>query len=121
MTMHKNDDGSLGRRDLLALLGLAAGASLAAPLEELTQSMGLAQAAGTAPPRIPHGAIVRTVLQDLPPDALRTGATLMHEHLLGGFYSSPPRQAALAAPPPPGRGAEGRGAPGRTNAGPGPR
>ena len=39
----------------------------------------------TFPPR----AIIRTILQDVPPDALATGATMIHEHLTGN-YSSPP-------------------------------
>jgi phosphotriesterase-related protein len=32
-------------------------------------------------PRFPKGAIIRTVLRDLPPEALASGATLFHEHL----------------------------------------
>ena len=40
----------------------------------------------------PDGAIVRTILDDVPPDSLAGGATLFHEHLqLGfGYYTSPP-------------------------------
>ena len=30
---------------------------------------------------VPKGAVVRTILKDLPPDALVNGATLIHEHL----------------------------------------
>jgi phosphotriesterase-related protein len=51
----------------------------------------------------PRRAIIRTILADLPPDALRSGATMFHEHL-GMEYSSPPRPTAAprqpaAAPP----------------------
>src|SRR6266851_8066439 len=105
--MQRNDNPSLSRRDVLGLLGLAAGARFAAPLvEELTLAAGLGQPPGTMF-RLPAGAIVRTVLQDVSPAALRGRATLMHEHLLGGFYSSPPQPAPPA--PPAGRGGEGRG------------
>lgn len=34
-------------------------------------------------PTFPKGAIIRTILKDLPPDTLTTGATLIHEHLTG--------------------------------------
>ena len=35
------------------------------------------------PITLPKGAIIRTILKDLPPDALASGATLIHEHLGG--------------------------------------
>jgi hypothetical protein len=108
MTLQKDDTRSLSRRDVLGLLGLAAGARFAAPLvEELALAAGLGQSPSRAPLRIPAGAIVRTVLQDVSPGTLRGRATLMHEHLLGGFYSSPPRSVPSA--PASGRGGEGRG------------
>ncbi len=53
--------------------------------------------------QFPKGAIIRTVLKDLPPEALTGGATLFHEHLslAPGFM---PKWIALArgnsAPPP---------------------
>jgi phosphotriesterase-related protein len=50
----------LGRRDLLGLLAVGAG-------------FGFAQAR--------RGPVVRTVLNDVPPDALGSAATLFHEHL----------------------------------------
>src|SRR5262245_16554106 len=81
----------IGRREAIGLLGLCVG------LAALRREIGVA--APLAPPAakeagIPSGTIIRTVLKDLSPDTLRGGATLMHEHLVGGFYSSPPRQAA---------------------------
>jgi phosphotriesterase-related protein len=95
---------SLGRREALGLLGLGAG------FAALGDTIG-ASAVALQGARIPGDAIIRTVLKDVSPNALRGGATLMHEHLVGGFYSSPPRQ-----PPPRASGQEGRG-----QAGAGPR
>ncbi len=54
------------RREALGLLGLGAAAA--------------ALPAATAP-QFPKGAIIRTILKDLPPDALAGGATLFHEHM----------------------------------------
>ena len=45
----------------------------------------------------PRGAIIRSILEDLPPEALANGATLFHEHL-DGVYSRDTRQLKL--PPP---------------------
>src|ERR1051325_3220884 len=46
---------------------------------------GIAAAAlpvsGVAATQFPKGAIIRTVLRDLPPEELNGGATLFHEHL----------------------------------------
>ena len=61
------------RRDIIRLLGASA-ASVLAP------SLGAAEIS----PRWPSGAIIRTVLKDLPPGALAGGATLFHEHLSVG-------------------------------------
>jgi phosphotriesterase-related protein len=60
----------LTRRDALGLLGVGAAASL------LPRATLAADA-----PQFPKGAIIRTVLKDLPPEALAGGATLFHEHL----------------------------------------
>ena len=53
------------RRDMLKLMG--AGLSVTPP--------------GAAASQFPKGAIIRTVLKDLPPEALTTGALLFHEHM----------------------------------------
>ena len=58
----------IGRRDALKWLG-AGIASTVLPRP------------GAAAPQFPKGAIIRTVLKDLPPEALTGGATLFHEHL----------------------------------------
>ena len=85
MPKRSSRTGPLTRRGALQLLGgvglLAARCGApgrpAAPLEE---------AAVEAPARrgsvtFPDGAIIRTVLSDLDPEALAHGATLFHEHL----------------------------------------
>ena len=58
----------LTRRDALAFLGAAA-----------TTFPRRASAANAS--RFPKGAIIRTILKDVPPEALAGGATLFHEHL----------------------------------------
>lgn len=66
---------TITRRDALGLLGSGLAAGLAArSIEPL-----LAQT--PASPVFPKGAIIRTLLKDLPPDALASGASLFHEHL----------------------------------------
>jgi phosphotriesterase-related protein len=54
----------LTRREALGLLGV-----------------GAAAIAFGAEPTFPKGAIIRTILKDIPPDQLTSGATLFHEHL----------------------------------------
>jgi phosphotriesterase-related protein len=59
--------------------------------------------------QLPRGAIIRTLLKDISPDAI-TGATLFHEHLSidMSIITSPGR---YALPPQPGRGAAPAGPP----------
>jgi phosphotriesterase-related protein len=88
------------RRDALKLIG--GGLSAAVRSHSAT------------PPRFPKGAIIRTVLKDLPPEALAGGATLFHEHMsLAPDFM--PRWIALARSTLPGlfpgNPAAGRGAP----------
>jgi hypothetical protein len=86
------------RRDLLKLMG--AGLSGAARPES-----------GAAASQFPKGAIIRTVLKDLPPEAHTTGAVLFHEHMsLAADFM--PRWIALArsAGMLPGNPSAGRGA-----------
>ena len=66
----------------MGLLGACAGAGLAPAFG------GGAAAAQTTfksvqPVSVPKGAIIRTILKDLPPEALANAATLIHEHLGG--------------------------------------
>ena len=70
--MPKNARLLLNRREAIGLLGASAGAGLVSaftgevPLAALQQN---------------SAAIIRTVLADVPPDALGTGATMFHEHM----------------------------------------
>jgi len=58
------------RRDILRLIG---GSTLAAAVERM--------AVASSEIQFPTGAVIRTVLKDMPPQALAGGATLFHEHL----------------------------------------
>ncbi len=65
---------TITRREALGLLG--AGAAFGASGR---WSSVLAQTA--KPPVFPKGAIIRTILKDVPPESLASGASLFHEHL----------------------------------------
>jgi phosphotriesterase-related protein len=58
------------RRDIIRLLGASAAAAWAHSLGAAERQL-----------RLPSGAVIRTVLKDVPPEALAGGATLFHEHL----------------------------------------
>ncbi len=92
-----SSDPRVSRRDVLALFAAAAGAGTAGRL-------ALATLAGQSRTAIPPGAIIRTVLKDLPPSAIK-GHLLFHEHLsLGpGFFEKmrPANAPRPATPPPP--------------------
>ena len=69
----------LSRREAVRLLGVGAGAGIFAGLHT---DLGFAAQAGRgARVSFPKGAIIRTILKDVPPEALAGGATLFHEHL----------------------------------------
>jgi phosphotriesterase-related protein len=80
------------RRDALRLIGSGAGIGVAGVLQEETSLLAWLQRGGGQNVRFPRGAVIRTLLKDLPPDALSSGPTLFHEHL------------SINIPPPPGRG-----------------
>jgi phosphotriesterase-related protein len=68
----KNSDfrtSGLTRRETLGYLGIGAALAVAPRV-----ALG-------AEPAFPKGAIIRTILKDIPPDQLTGGATLFHEHL----------------------------------------
>jgi phosphotriesterase-related protein len=99
----------LSRREALDLLGVCAGLGLVSALGgdvELTAAASF-QAAGPATrmPPIPRGAIIRTILKDLPPEGLGNGAILFHEHLSfdSTFFEKmrPANTPRPATPPPP--------------------
>jgi phosphotriesterase-related protein len=60
------------RRDIIRLIGVSAAAALAHRLGAAEEKLR------------PSRAVIRTVLKDLPPEALAGGATLFHEHLSVG-------------------------------------
>ena len=111
MAIRDDHAGRLSRREAMRLLGVsAAGAGFglaaacgsgAGPETEMEEE----QAAAPSMPAVtfPDGAIVRTVLVDLDPAVLGTGATLFHEHLAFNFASPPaePRAPGTPAPTPP--------------------
>ena len=69
------------RRDAVRLLGAGAGLGMLARLGE--QAGLAAQGPSVRAGRVtfPKGAIIRTVLEDVPPELLGKGATLFHEHI----------------------------------------
>ena len=70
----------LTRREAIGLLGAGAGVGLVAALQEKVGLAALGQR-GATKVTFPRGAIIRTILKDVPPEALGGGATLFHEHL----------------------------------------
>ena len=78
----------LSRRQALGLLGAGA-AAVALPTT----------GTGAKTPTYPKGAIIRTILKDVPPSALGNGATLFHEHL--SMTSPYPYQQPPPRPVPP--------------------
>jgi predicted metal-dependent phosphotriesterase family hydrolase len=85
------------RRDALSVLGIGAAAVLPRTVFGATE------------PQFPKGAIIRTILKDVPPSALNGGATLFHEHMsLSSAYNDKIRAET----------AKGRGQPAPPPAGP---
>ena len=97
----------MSRRAALRLLGAgAAGAGCGLAAAGRTAA-GAASAAVQEPAasgvEFPAGAVVRTVLADVDPEVLGTGATLFHEHLAFDYASPPaePRAPGSPVPAPP--------------------
>jgi phosphotriesterase-related protein len=65
---------TLTRREALALIGTGTACGVAAGWADVF-------AQSPAPPVFPKGAIIRTILKDVPPESLASGASLFHEHL----------------------------------------
>ena len=97
----------LSRREALGLLGVGAGLGLVSTFRgEAEAAAGAIQAASaTARSPIPRGAIIRTILKDLSPDALGNGSILFHEHMSFGrsFFERmrPPNAPKPTTPTPP--------------------
>ena len=92
----------LTRREWLRLAGTGAGISV---LSRDLETFGLVQTGAARKVTFPRGAVVRSVLKDIPPDELAGGVTLFHEHLsinLSGLgRGTPPAGAGAAEPPKP--------------------
>lgn len=97
----------VSRRDVLRFLGNGAGAGLISVLpDDRSADPGLLQATSSrriSP--IPRGAVIRTILKDVPPGALGNGVILFHEHLsfASSFFermrpANAPRPATPAPP-----------------------
>src|SRR5262245_23692482 len=96
------------RREAIGLLGAAAGTCLTSALGDpwpfaAASAQATRRVGQTA--RFPNGAIIRTLLKDIPPDKIGSGAILFHEHLSYNNTifeklrsEAPPRPGA---PPPP--------------------
>ena len=71
------------RRDVLQVLGAGVGLGAARALpwnaEALAAAQNVFRSVGAV--KVPSGAIIRTLLKDVPPDAFMNGATLVHEHV----------------------------------------
>ena len=79
--------GGWSRREAIQLLGFAGGSVVTAcggaapePTDPATEPTSADDASAGAS-AFPDGAIVRTILVDLPPDRLSQGAVLFHEHM----------------------------------------
>src|SRR5437667_4515314 len=85
----KSRSARLSRREALGLIGVGAGVGLVTAFSALRGESPLVAAAlqtgtQTAKSPIPRGAIVRTILRDLSPDAVGNGHILFHEHMSFG-------------------------------------
>jgi len=79
----------LSRRTLLSLLGIGAGWELASVWRSDTEGAAALQAAAQSAGKqgLPKGAIIRTVLKDIPAGELTPGAALFHEHIIADTVS----------------------------------
>ena len=69
------------RRDVLRLLGAGTGLGLITASSPATELLAAALQSRSRRVTFPKGAIIRTIVKDVSPDALGNGATLFHEHL----------------------------------------
>jgi phosphotriesterase-related protein len=98
------------RRQAIAALGAAVGFEVASEVFSGTGASATAgQTAGAAGSPFPRGAVIRALLNDLPPDKVGRGAILFHEHLSynNDFFAklrseAPPRPGSPLAGPPTG-------------------
>ena len=96
----------MSRREAVRLLGAGTGIGLATAWKSGADLRAAGWQAGTrdtSSVTFPNGAIVRTVLADVDPVEIGSGATLFHEHLSFDYSSPPadPRRPGTPPPPPP--------------------
>jgi phosphotriesterase-related protein len=93
--------GRLTRRHALHVIGGASAACGIGTLlgHEIVEAQGWLTAKSPSRLTFPKGAIVRTVLKDVEPQVLQSGATAWHEHLAFGYASPPPPPRAAGQPP----------------------
>ena len=89
------------RRDAIRVLAAGTGLGAVSALaggSDLLAGLQRTGASGPLTRRLPRGSVIRTLLRDVPPEALGTGAVLFHEHLSinlaglgrGGRQGAPP-------------------------------
>lgn len=91
--MPRSSSPLVNRRDAINLLAWAGGAGLMTAwrqevAEALGQTPGWQAAKRAREVTFPKGAIIRTIVRDIAPGDLPSGATLFHEHV-GGHYTAP--------------------------------
>jgi phosphotriesterase-related protein len=70
------------RRDMVRLTAIGAGGAVLSVLGQRAELIaGVLQTSRGSAATFPRGAIIRTLLKDLPPESLANGPTLFHEHL----------------------------------------
>jgi phosphotriesterase-related protein len=92
----------ISRRGFLKNLSFMAGAAAAGGRINALAASDVPGQAGTGirTPVFPKGAIIRTLLKDVPPAALPSGAVLFHEHLSMHYPLTNALAAKQGAPPP---------------------
>jgi phosphotriesterase-related protein len=95
---------ALTRREALNLLGIG-GLGLVSAAQSSSRVFAASwQATGSRARRVtfPKGAVIRTILKDIPPETLTSGATLFHEHFSIDLppVNPPPPNAPPPAPNP---------------------
>jgi phosphotriesterase-related protein len=83
----------MSRREAVALLTCGAGLANArreGPALAFGQPGGWFSARSPSKVTFPRGAVIRTIVKDIPPDALTSGSVQVHEHIGGIFRPTPP-------------------------------
>jgi phosphotriesterase-related protein len=104
--MSKHGGSGWTRREALGALGTSVGLGFASEMLSAANQATAPSAARAAAPRFPPGAVIRSLLSDLPPAKVGPGAVLFHEHLsydndffrkLGNEGGAPPRPGSPLA------------------------